>query len=624
MADLSDVENALVSVIASGIYPNGTSAPSTIGVGTKIRRGWPVSQQLDLDLAAGLVNITVYPMRNAVRNTTRFERKWVSQPVFASLAVSVDGNVVTWSGIPAAGQVTSVLYDLGTYTYAVATNDTLETIAANVAKEIAGSSSSGPSLTLPTGGPPVIARVGTTATAQMEIRRQEQSFQITLWCPTPAMRDAAGRAIDQILAPVDFLDLADGTSAWLRYRSERVDDVPSQDNLWRRDMIFTAEFPTVQTMTASQILFGGVALNGNPPLIASATAAQPLLIGAIRFDGFYASSSVAGSVNAANAATLSPTAYQSRLPWFATVSGGVASWPAATQAIIDAEILAAADAGLNYWAFDSYQPTDEETPALTLYLSSTQRSKISFCMLGQFSNWNLAGGAPYAASAQRDVTMFGQPGYVKVLGGRPLYYALGSGTQGQMATAITWLRAQSVAQGTGNPYVVLLAGAPLSLYDNVPDARAAGADAAGAYECPLLNGYPQRYVDLAAATEADWSARGSGGFPMVPTAMTDFDPRPVIQDPPYYYTVPAGWNLSNYYAAGTPTQVAQHIAAMKTWMAQNTGPNPSGVGLVYAWNELVEGGAGLMPTYLAGNPNGDVSRSVALGMALQQGNCAWK
>jgi hypothetical protein len=312
------------------------------------------------------------------------------------------------------------------------------------------------------------------------------------------------------------------------------------------------------------------------------------------------------------AAQLGPAAYNLRAPFFATVTGGVVSWPAQVQATMDAEIAAAVQAGLGFWAFDSFQPADPETLALSFYLSSTLRAKLGFCMVGQLSNWNLAGGPPYAAAAARDVSMFLQPGYVTVLGGRPLYFLLdGAGTAVQQAAAVTWLRSQAAAQGSGSPYVVWLSAANLAEYDNTVAALAAGADAGGAYASPLLNGSPQDYDALVAAAEGDWFARRTRRLPMIPTAMAGWDQRPAVDTPEPYYPVPGGVTDLNYYAPGTPPAIAAHVADMLAFIAANPGAAPAHVGLIYAWNEVVEGGW-ILPTWQPGNPGGDFSRVMAL------------
>ena len=61
MADQSDVEIALVSVVSAALYPNGTDEASVPGPDCRIYRGWPNSAALDADLAAGKINVTVFP-----------------------------------------------------------------------------------------------------------------------------------------------------------------------------------------------------------------------------------------------------------------------------------------------------------------------------------------------------------------------------------------------------------------------------------------------------------------------------------------------------------------------------------------------------------------------------------
>ena len=63
MADQSDVEIALVNVVAAALYPDGTDKFSVPGPDCRIYRGWPNSAALDADLAAGKINVTVFPGR---------------------------------------------------------------------------------------------------------------------------------------------------------------------------------------------------------------------------------------------------------------------------------------------------------------------------------------------------------------------------------------------------------------------------------------------------------------------------------------------------------------------------------------------------------------------------------
>ena len=61
MADLSDAGNALVTLIAQILYPQGTAAASLTGDRLLIYQGWPDPVTLANDLAQGTVHVSVYP-----------------------------------------------------------------------------------------------------------------------------------------------------------------------------------------------------------------------------------------------------------------------------------------------------------------------------------------------------------------------------------------------------------------------------------------------------------------------------------------------------------------------------------------------------------------------------------
>ena len=338
-------------------------------------------------------------------------------------------------------------------------------------------------------------------------------------------------------------------------------------------------------------------------------------LGAVRFDAWY---DPANAIDQQCAAALSLPAFQNRLPPNATVTNGVASWPRATQATIDAEIVAALQAGLSFWAFDSFQPGDTLSLALQFYLSSSLRGRLRFCMLGQTSNWG--SGGQDQPSLLRDISMMTQPGYMTVLGNRPLYLVLDASAAqtaglpaGGVAAAISLVRQQVQAAGGGNPYVVWLSGAALADYSNIAAAQAAGADASGAYALPRLDGSEQPYASLTQAARADWAARGGTGFPMVPTAMSGWDQRPLIETPQPFYPIPASLTVDNYYDAPSDVQLGGHVVEMVDYLVSQASACPAQVGLIYAWNELAEGGW-MMPTFTAAGP--DMGRVAAIGAAL--------
>lgn|GEM_PF-279921 len=621
MADISDVEEALCGAIFAAVYPGGLAQSSVTGFDVKIYRGWPANKTLNADLAAGTQTVTVFSQEKATRDTSRYPRVWrtvaVTEP---TITVTVEGTSLTLAGTVTAGQLVGLIADGVAYSYQLLASDTLDTAAAGLAALVSGATSDGATVLAPP-GVSIEGRVVGTGTAEMETRRQEQVFMVSVWCPTPGGRDALAAAIDNALSVIDWLTLSDGTVGRLLYRSTSESDLSENANLYRRNLDYSVEYPTTMLKTGPQMLFGVGTLAGTGPEVGFGCLLPPpsLVVpplGAIRFDAWY---DPANAIDQQCASALSPSQFQFRLPPNASVNDGVAGWPAATQATIDAEIAAALQAGLSFWAFDSYQPNDSLSLALQLYLSSSLRTKLKFCMLGQSSNWG-AGGQDQP-SLTRDISMMTQPGYMTVLGGRPLYLVLDASPAqlsglptGGVAAAIGFVRTQVTAAGGANPYVVWLSSAALLDYSNVAAAMSAGADAAGAYATPRLNGAPQPYASLVEAAEADWAARAAAGYAMVPTAMTGWDQRPLIETPQPFYPIPTGLTSSSFYQTADPAAIGGHVVDMVKFINGNVAACPAQVGLVYAWNELAEGGW-LMPTYSAGGP--DPERTSAMGRAIQ-------
>jgi len=256
VADTSDVEQEFVNLITSVVYPNGTSQASIVNAGVKVYRGWPVSAALDADLAAGVANISIFPPPGMERNTTRYPRQEsrLTKPVH-TLTAAVAGNTITIGGTVTVPQNVIVLCSQIAFAYAVQSNDTLATIAANVAALIAGqfpgTQAAGNIITV-AGNPGVLqARIASTAQVATEQSLQEKTYWITCWCPTPAMRDILAPAIDVALKQLDFIMVGSEQSrARLRYARSNTSDEGQKVQLYRRDLVYTVEFGTYTIKTA--------------------------------------------------------------------------------------------------------------------------------------------------------------------------------------------------------------------------------------------------------------------------------------------------------------------------------------------------------------------------------------
>lgn len=262
MADLSDVETALVALVSGAIYPNGADAPPATGVLSRVYRGWPEAAALDRDLAAGYVNVSVFPETGG-RNTTRHLNEWLLLPrVVPLLTASVAGDAVNFGGKAATGQFAGILADGATYVHVTLPGDSPALVAADLAALLRQDRIvllSGTTIIIP-GVSTLLARVVAEQPAMLQTRRQEQTFRITSWCPDPATRDMTAAVIDGVLAAMNFISFADGSVGRLRYRSGSVSDQAEDASLYRRDLVYQVEYPTTLVERLPTMLFADILL----------------------------------------------------------------------------------------------------------------------------------------------------------------------------------------------------------------------------------------------------------------------------------------------------------------------------------------------------------------------------
>jgi hypothetical protein len=250
VADQSDVEQALVNLITTILYPTPPtqlSVSPVINATCRIFRGWPVKSSLDADLAAGVANISVISRPGTARPATRY----VGTPVTTvstpspTLTVAVAGNVVTWGGTGGALQITGVQVGTGPnastgYAMRLLASDTPTTVAARFAAGIPGASISGSAVTIPT-NLPVKALVEADVITSTEERRQDEEFQITISVATPALRDVIGSVLDLAFAQTPWLTVAEAlgtqSSNRMTFKSHSLSDRPENADLFVR-MIF--------------------------------------------------------------------------------------------------------------------------------------------------------------------------------------------------------------------------------------------------------------------------------------------------------------------------------------------------------------------------------------------------
>jgi hypothetical protein len=264
LADLSDVEAALVTAVTAAVYPAGLTAPSITGNPLRIYRGWPLIGPLANDLAGGVANISVFSVANSTRNTTRWAPRAVTASGVPTLSVSVSANSATFSGASGAGQLAGLLISNQPFVYRVTSGDTPALVAAMLAqlvRKVRACWLSGATVTVP-GLASIIARVVADGTSLTEWSRQRQGFRISAWCPDPATRDVLCSAIGSAFSSIAFLTLSDGTGGRIRYRSTASFDDDQDAQQYRRDLVYEVEYGTTVLADAPSLLFGDLICNG--------------------------------------------------------------------------------------------------------------------------------------------------------------------------------------------------------------------------------------------------------------------------------------------------------------------------------------------------------------------------
>lgn len=262
MADLTDVENKLAEIIATVLYPTGVPggfepASPVASAPVIVYPGWPNSGTLQQDLASGKVHVSIHAM-DAERNTTRYPKDWQTVTDAApTLTAIIAAQAITIGGTVSVPQSVAVEVNGLAFVYEIQASDTLNAIAAALAALISfavpGTGSAGAVITVPSSGRIASARIAAQGVGIMETRRQERVFQITVWAPSPDLRNAVAKPVDAALSVLERFTLADQTSARLIYRGSPSTDKAQMQDCYRRDFLYSVEYATTITEVETQI-----------------------------------------------------------------------------------------------------------------------------------------------------------------------------------------------------------------------------------------------------------------------------------------------------------------------------------------------------------------------------------
>lgn len=257
MADFTDIANSLVALLAGVAYPLGTGQPSVIGLPIAIYQGWPNPPDLDQDMTGDdlRAHVSVYPT-NIERVTESFAASLTPfEVVEPTITVAVVGHSITIGGTATVGQNIGLLIDGAAFGYTVQVGDSTTAIATALAVAISAvqpATNTGPVITVP-GARLITQKTGGSAIMIAPLERVEKVFQITVWAPSPAARDALAKILDPALRGTTRVVMLDGTAAVLRYRNSSQTDALVKQGAFRRDMNYAVEYLTTATAAATEV-----------------------------------------------------------------------------------------------------------------------------------------------------------------------------------------------------------------------------------------------------------------------------------------------------------------------------------------------------------------------------------
>ena len=284
-------------------------------------------------------------------------------------------------------------------------------------------------------------------------------------------------------------------------------------------------------------------------------------------------------------------------------------WRDDSPAIMERQIDLAADHGLAFFAFcwywhDNGGPINEKAieddpkhTGLELFLKARNSRRMKFCLLvANHGGFEIKGTEHWKQAADFWMRYLKHPQCVTV-GGKPLLIIFNP--DGGDRDGFAYL--QEAARKAGLPGVAIAGcggGTPemgythRTLYNVIPGYTAGSEE--------------HKYAELAAANREAWGG-GSPEQPFIPEVIAGWDKRP--WEAPTAPHQQAAW----YYPDRTPEQFATHLRDAMAWMDKHPErATAERIALIYAWNELGEGGY-IVPT--KGDPDGkylQAIRSVAM------------
>jgi hypothetical protein len=262
MASVDDVSHFLARRVADVVYPSGSQLPGIVNSAVKIYPGWPVLGDLQQDIGKGGVHISVWPLATERKIGSALGRPFrVIAKGSPSLQITVNGSVIGVTGVASVLTNVRINLDGKEFSFHFRAGATAEQAVYALAASLPRSFTVGSRVCVLM-VKHIKVLVTTAGTAVRELHRQIKDFQITVWAPTPVLRDRIGSTIDAAMSEQCHIDLDDGAPAQLLYARQFDSDRSENWHIYRRDLIFSVNYATTQTVTAPEVTRTVVTLNG--------------------------------------------------------------------------------------------------------------------------------------------------------------------------------------------------------------------------------------------------------------------------------------------------------------------------------------------------------------------------
>lgn len=279
MADLAEVLNSVRDEAAKALHEAGLVQPGANSAGIRVYRGWP-GEALDADLAKKITHVTIYPRAGVASVMDGSIEGWVENPIpLPGLTATRVSQTITFEGASArAGSIAAVVADRRGWTLVLTQGQTAESVASAFQAMLAAdgvvatvdgvvATVDGAVLTLPD-AMQIRAGVYSSGTERREIRRQEQGVLLSVWAPSPALRDTIAGILDTHFAG-DIgrvsLPMSDGSQATIRYAGTVFDDAGQLHPLYRRDLALLAQYSTTLLRELPPVAAVDLMLRSIPP-----------------------------------------------------------------------------------------------------------------------------------------------------------------------------------------------------------------------------------------------------------------------------------------------------------------------------------------------------------------------